>query len=198
MLQPAPFQSIPTPPILDETARKAAFKRTADVLRECDQLRRKLKLPPAALGRILDVYTASALEVAHEKELADHAARTKRAPMTMSSHDDALRPLRIKPGEIVQVIACPQWLTYRVEEIEISGDPSRWRVHNIKVGNVQQSPRSLERPIPGECFRKGGIMSDLRLDKCQTCMHFVLTVEYAGPLEEGEVFEATIVGTGEL
>lgn len=203
MSQPAPHalglgpQSSPSSvlPILDADTRKAAFERTADVLRECDQIRRSLELPAEALGRVLDVYISSAREVAFEKEQADLAARTLRVPMTMSSHDDRRRPLHIKPGEIAQVIEAPQWQSYRVEEIEINGDPSRWRVHDIKVGNVSQAPRLLMPPIPGERFRKGGIMSELRLDACQIAMHFVLTVEYVGPEKEGEVFEATLVGT---
>lgn len=175
--------------------REAAFQRTAAVLRECDQIRRNLELPSELLGRVLDVYISSAREVALEKEHADFAARTLRAPMIMSSHDDAFRPLHIKPSRCAEVTARPQWLLYRVEEIEISGDPSHWRVHNIKVGNVSQSPHSFHVPIPGERFCKGGIMSELRLETCQIAMHFVLTVEYVGPLAEGAIFEATLVGT---
>lgn len=190
------------------------FQRMTDVLRECDQIRRNLELPSDLLGRVLDMYISATREFAVEKELADLAARTLRVPMTMSSHDgtstpatgntgDGLfrqrrHPLHIKPGEIVEVTECPQWPTYRVEEIEISGDPSRWRVHDIKIGNRSQSPRLFLPPIPGERFRKGGIMSELRLETCQLAMHFVLTVEYVGPLAEGEVFEATLVGTAVL
>lgn len=180
---------------LDDSTRKAAFQRTEDVLRVCDQIRRDLALPTELLGRILDVYIASAREVASEKEQADLAARTLRAPMVMSSHDEFHRPFYIKPGQCAEVIARPQWLTYRVEEIEIHGDPSHWRVHDIKIGNRAQSPRSFHVPIPGELFRKDGIMSELRLEACHIAMYFVLKVEYVGPLTEGAIFEATLVGT---
>src|SRR4029077_15048469 len=181
--------------VLDEAMRKTALQRTEDVLRECDRINRDLKLPPEFLGRVVDVYIEATREVAAEKEQADLAARTLRAPMTMSSHNKDGQPLSIKPGQIQDVVERPQWLGYRVEEIEISGDPSHWRVHNIKIGNLSQSPRSFLVPIPGERFCKDGIMSNLRLDVCQTAMDFVLSVEYVGPFAEGEVFEATLVGT---
>ena len=135
-------------------------------------------------------------EVAVEKELADLEARMGRFPMTMNSHDGNC-PLRIKPGKTTQVLERMQWTSYRVEEIEISGDPSRWLVHSIKVGNREQSPRMFVPPAPGVRFRKGGIMSELRLDVCQSAMDFVLIVEYVGPLTEGEVFEADIAEEGE-
>lgn len=189
------YQPSTSLPILDDEMRKAAVQRTTDVLQACDQLRCSLKLPTELLGRILDVYISSAREVVIEKDRADLAGRTLRVPMIMSSHDEAYRPLLIKPGLRIEVIGRPQWLMYRVEEIEINGDPSHWRVHNIKVGNVSQSPHSFYVPIPGERFRKGGIMSELRLDKCLVAMHFVMEVEYVGPLDEGAVFEATLVGT---
>jgi hypothetical protein len=199
MIQPAPhpfnYQPSSSPPILDDVMRKAAFQRTADVLQECDEIRCRLALPPEALGRILDVYISSAREVVAEKALADLAGRTLRVPMTISSHDNSNRPLPIIPGQFAEVTAIPQWLLYRVEEIEINGDPSHWRVHDIKIGYCSQSPHSILSPIPGERFRKGGIMSELRLEVCQIGMHFVLTVEYVGPLAAGEVFEATLVGT---
>jgi hypothetical protein len=195
MLPPALVYPSSSPLILDDSMRKTAFQRTADILQECDKIRLNLNLPPEALGRILDVYISSAREVAIEKEQADLAARMQRVPMTIGSHDDRHQPFRILPHQVVQVIECPQWPSYRVEEIEINGDPTRWLVHEIKIGNVPQSPRLLLPPIPGERFRKGGIMSDLRLDVCQIAMHFVMAVEYVGPEAEGEVFEATLVGT---
>lgn len=182
--------------ILNDDERKTAFQRTADVLRGCDQIRLNLGLPSELLGRILDVHIAATREVLVEKDQAALAARWLRAPMTMNSSDEHRRPFRILRGlPPVQVIAQPQWLGYRVEEIEISGDPSHWRVHDIRIGNVPQCPNSLEVPIPGERFCKGGIMSNLRLEVCQTAMWFVLAVEYVGPLDEGAVFEATLVGT---
>ena len=196
---PSPlFPSSSVPSIFDEDIRQVALKRTTDVLRELDGIRRALELPPEMFRYVLEMYALSAREAVLEKESAERAKNTNRTPMTLMSSDREYKPLRIKPGQVFSVIGRPQFCAYRVEEIEIDGDPSRWRVHNIKVGNVPQSQQSFRHPIPGERFRKGGIMSDLRLETCQTAMDFVMEVEYVGPLDEGEVFEATLVGTAAL
>jgi hypothetical protein len=191
--------SIPSvPSVLDEETRQVVLKRTADVLRELDGIRRSLELPPEMFSYVLEIYAASAREAVLEKERTERAKNVRRTPMALMSSDREYQPLRIKRGKVFSVIGRPQHLTYRVEEIEIDGNPARWRVHNIKVGNVSQGAESFRHPIPGERFRKGGIMSDLRFEPCQTAMDFVMEVEYVGPLDEGEVFEATLVGTAAL
>lgn len=192
------FPSLSIPSILDAETRQVVLKRTADVLRELDGIRRSLELPPEMFSYVLEMYALSAREAVLEKERAEHAKNVRRTPMTLMSSDREYQPLRIKPGKVFSVIGRPQHLAYRVEEIEIDGDPSRWCVHSIQVGNVPQGAQSFRHPIPGERFRKGGIMSDLRLDTCQTAMDFVMEVEYVGPLAEGEVFGATLVGTAAL
>lgn len=186
------------PAIPDEDTRQVVLKRTAEVLRGLDEIRRLLEIPPEMFSYVLEIYAASAREAVLEKERTESAKNVRRTPMTLMSSDREYQPLRIKPGKIFSVVGRPQHLTYRVEEIEIDGDPTRWRVHNIKVGNVPQGAQPFMHPIPGERFRKGGIMSDLRLEPCQTAMEFVMEVEYVGPLDEGEVFEATLVGTATL
>lgn len=185
------------PCILDDDTRAAVLRRTADTMRELNKIRIALELPPAAIAQILEIYASSTREVVFQREQAALAMRSQRVPMKMTSQDRDYRPLRIRPGVIAKVTERPQWCAYRVEEIEIDGDPSRWRVHDIQVGSRPQSASTL-RPIPGERFCKGGIMSELRLETCQTAMDFSLTVEYVGPLPEGEVFEATIVGTAAM
>jgi hypothetical protein len=208
-----PSNSLPFPqdlPILDEATREIAFKRTEHLLRELDKIRRTLEWPPESIAQVIEVYTSSARAVALEathaafkaEQAAKNAACMPRLPMQMRSLGTDRRPVCIRPGEIYEVVVRPQGGAYRVEEIEIDGDPSRWRVHEIKVGNESQledrwvdSSKRSHSPIPGERFRKGGIMSDLRLRTCQTAMDFVLFVEYVGPVADGEVFEATLVGT---
>lgn len=200
MIRPGfPFSSFGSPsssglvPILDDATRKVALQRTADTLRALEEIRRALELPPAALEQVLAVYASSAREVTLEKEQADLVARTCRLPMTMTSLDADLRPRRVCAGEVFSVVVRPSWAAYRVEEIEIEGTPSRWRVHDVKVGNRSQCA-GTRRPIPGPRFCKGGILDEVRLDLCQVGMDFTLVVEYVGPLAEGEVFEATLVG----
>ena len=181
------------PPLIDEETRRAALQRTQETLRDLVALGRDLDLPAAALPQILEVYVASARDVTLERERAEATARSCRMPMEMRSLGSDYRPVCIRPGEVYEVTVRPQWLAYRVEEIEIDGDPGRWRVHDIRVGNRPQLAGTVA-PIPGERFRKGGIMSELRLETCQTAMDFVLSVEYVGPIADGEVFEATLVG----
>lgn len=190
-LPPSPYA--PVVLALDDEMRAAALRRTQDTLRELVRICRDLDLPATALPQVVEIYAASAREVVVEKERAEAAARSHRLPMEMRSLGNDLRPVRIRPGEVYGVTVRPQWLAYRVEEIEIDGDSSRWRVHGIRVGNQSQLA-GVVAPIPGERFRKGGIMSELRLDTCQTAMDFTLEVEYVGSLAEGEVFEATLVG----
>lgn len=197
ILKAVPFPSFPSLPLIfDEETRQAALKHTEDTLTKLVEICRSLDLPLTALPRVMELYASAACEVVAEKQRAEAAARADRLPTKMTSLDREWKPLRIKPGVVTPVTLRPQWRAYRVEEIEIDGDPSRWRVHDIKIGNVSQFTQFTNKshPVPGERFRKGGIMSELRLNTCQTAMDFTLDVEYVGPLAEGEVFEATLVG----
>jgi hypothetical protein len=106
---------------------------------------------------------------------------------------------RIKPGEVALVVDRPKSCPFRADKIEIDGDPSRWRVHDIKVGNRSQGvENTFQPPIPGERFCKGGITRELRIEPCQTAMDFVIAVEYVGSLAEGEVFVADVSGIAVL
>ena len=67
-------------------------------------------------------------------------------------------------------------------------------VHDIKVGNRSQFA-SKRGPAAGTEFGPGGICEHLRLKTCQTAMDLSIIVEYVGPEADGEVFEATLVGT---
>src|SRR5882724_9774620 len=73
------------PLVLDEDTRQVALKRTADVLRELDKIRRSLELPPEEFKYVLEVYASSAREAALEKERAEAAKNVRRMPMTLSS-----------------------------------------------------------------------------------------------------------------
>jgi hypothetical protein len=191
---------------LDDATRKIALGRTLDTLRELEKIRKLLELPVELLPQILEVYASSSREAVLEKERIARAERSDRLPATMTSASGDCRWLsaggerlcapasgKLTRGMVVEVVIRPQRYAYRVEEIEINGDPSRWIVRDIKVGKVSQTMNAGK--IPGERFRKGGIMSELRLTTCLTAMDFVLDVEYVGPLPEGEVFSATLVGT---
>jgi len=173
---------------LDEEGRIAALTKTEATLKELVRVCRGSDVPVSMLPQVIDLYTSCAREVVFERNRAEAAARVKRQPMTITS------PSRIQRGKITRVIARPQCSAYRVEEIEICENPSRWMIHEIRVGDRSQF-MSTPYPIRGEAFRKDGIMGDVRLDVCLTCQDFMIDVEYVGPVAEGEVFEAVAVGT---
>lgn len=179
---------------LDEEGRTAALSRTDATLKELVRICRASDVPVAMLPQIVELYNASAREVVFERRRAEAAERVSRLMMTITSMDQCWKPMRLKRGETAEVITRPQCAAYRVEEIEILGDPNRWLVHEIKVGSRSQFMK-LPYPIRGEAFRKGGIMSDVRLNVCLTAMDFAVYVEYVGPVDDGEVFEAVCVGT---
>ena len=79
---------------------------------------------------------------------------------------------------------------FLTRKIVICGEPSRWIVEDILVGNRSQLANKGE--IPGEAFALPG--DDLRLDTVQTAMDFKLCVRYVGPVAGGEPFSAYAIG----
>ncbi len=91
--------------------------------------------------------------------------------------------------------ARPQRRAFRIEEIEIDhAKPDDWEVIDVMVGRRSQRANAGP-PIPGRHFAKGGICSSMIFDTAQTAMDIDLIVRYIGANPEGEVFEATAVGT---
>jgi hypothetical protein len=197
-----PFMSNPavTPNIADvsDELRERALKRTADMLRKLDEVRRTLELPVEQLPLVIEMYGTMVLALNAETAREEMAKRTTREPLTMRSENRDYTPRKIKPvrngGEIFDVVIRPQCLAFRPEDLAIKGDPSYWMVHDIKVGNRSQFV-DRRGPAPGKEFGPGGILEHLRLETVQTAMDLMVRVEYVGPDPEGAVFEATMVGT---
>jgi hypothetical protein len=125
----------------------------------------------------------------------DHPPSTTRESLSFESTDKTYKPHRIKPGEIFTVTARPQRRAFRIEEIEIDhAKPDDWEVLDVMVGRRSQRANAGP-PIPGRHFAKGGICSSMIFDTAQTAMDIDLIVRYIGANPEGEVFEATAVGT---
>jgi len=195
-----PFMSMPNHPftpnitdVSDET-RERALKRTADMLRKLDEVRRTLELPVEQLPIVIETYGKFVTALVAEAERAELAKRTKRLPLTMQSETSDYQPMKIARGKPVMVIIRPQTLAFRPEDIAIHGDRARWVVHDIIVGTRSQFANKRG-PAPGAEFGPGGILEHLRLETVQTAMDFNLVVEYVGPEDNGEIFEATVVGT---
>lgn len=196
-----PFMNPNVPNIaadIPEELRERALKRTADVLRKIDEVRRNLELPVEQLPVVIETYRAVVVALLFEEERAKLAERTTRLPMTMRSEDKTCQPMKIRPGKDIDgkwssVVVRPQVIAFRPEDIAIHGDRSRWVVHDILVGNRSQFA-GKRGPAPGTEFGPGGILEHMRLETLQTAMDFTIVVEYVGPEPDGEVFEATIVG----
>lgn len=191
-----PFMNPIVPNIVDvpEELRERALKRTADVLRKVDEVRRGLELPVEQLPIVIETYGNVIAALVAEAAREDLAKRTSRLPITMQSQTRDYEPMKIKPGKVVSVVARPQSCAFRPEDLAIHGDRSRWVVHDVKVGNRSQFAQKRG-PVPGSEFGPGGVCEHLRLETAQTAMDIELVVEYVGPEEDGEVFEATLVGT---
>lgn len=174
--------------------RERALKRTSEMLQKIDEVRRALNLPVEQLPVVIEIYGQTVLALIAEHEREEIAKRTTRHPLTMRSENRDYLPMKVVPGKIFDVIARPMFLAFQPEDIAIHNDRARWRVHDILVGNVSQFA-SKRGPAAGTEFGPGGILEHLRLETARTAMDLVLRVEYIGPEPEGEVFEATIVGT---
>ena len=200
--------SIPNIVDVHEELREKAFKRTAEMLRKLDEIRRSLELPAEQLPIVIKMYNTmvtALIAEAEREESAKHVKRmpitsakhVKRMPITMRSENRDYEPMKIPRGGVVPVIVRPQFLAFRPEDFAIHGDRSRWMVHDIKVGNRSQFMGS-HGPAAGTEFGPGGICENLKLETVQTAMDLTLDVEYVGPEPGGEVFEATIIGTAAI
>ena len=179
---------------VSEELREKAIQRTAVVLRKIDEVRRQLELPIEQLPIVIETYGQVVLALIAEKEREQFDERTSRLPITMQSQTRDFEPMKIKPGKPAEVIARPQTCVFRPEDIAIHGDRARWVVHDIRVGNRSQFAQ-IRGPVPGTEFGPGGILEHLRLNVAQVAMDIALVVEYVGPEADGEIFEATMVGT---
>jgi hypothetical protein len=186
--------SSPNSADLSNDQRERVLKRTTATLRELDEIRRGLELPVEHLPIVIETYNKEVASLVAETERAAFAQRTSRIPITMRSENRDYESTKIPRGKITAVVVRPQFVAFRPEDFAIHGDRSHWLVHDIKVGNSTQF-NGKRGPAAGTEFGPGGICEHLRLETVQTAMDLALVVEYVGPEPDGEVFEATIVGT---
>lgn len=183
---------------VSEELSEKALKRTAEVLRKIDGVRRTLELPIEQLPLVIEIYNNSVssliAETRRKEQAAELAMRTSRLPVTMRSETRDFKPMRVPPGGPHAIYVRPQVSLFRLEDIAIHGDRAQWMVHDIKIGNRCQFGQNAT-PALGTEFGPGGILEKLRLETAYSMMDIVLVVEYVGPEAEGEVFEATLVGT---
>lgn len=189
-----PFMSPVNGADVPEEMRERALAHTAAMLRSLDEIRRSLEMPVEQLPIVIETYGNAVQALLAEKTREDLAKRTSRLPVIIRSENRDGVPTKIPPGKITAVIVRPQFCTFRPEDFAIHGDRSRWVVHEIRVGNRPQFG-GKRGPAPGTEFGPGGVCEHLRLETVQMSMDLALVVEYVGPEPDGEVFEATVVGT---
>jgi hypothetical protein len=129
---------IPNTVDVSEEMREKAFKRTTEMMRKFDEIRRSLELPVEHLPIVIETYGKVVLALIAEAEREDLAAHTQRLPITMRSDNRDYLPMKLKTGDKVEVIVRPQYIAFRPEDFAIHGDRSRWVVHDIKIGGRSQ------------------------------------------------------------
>jgi hypothetical protein len=180
--------------VTDEMSEKA-LQRTTAMLRKLKEIHEELALPDDQFPVVIKTYKQVVNGLLAEADREELAKRTTRSPLTLRSESRDYQPLKIKPdGKTFNVLVRVHSLSFRPEDLAIDGDRSRWMVHDIKVGNRSQFV-DRRGPARGTEFGSGGILEHLRLETVQNAMDLVVIVEYVGTEPEGEVFEATMVGT---
>lgn len=180
---------------ISDEMRDRALKRTAEMVRKLDEVRRGLELNEAHLPIVFEIYGKQVAALVAEAEREELAKRTLRLPMTIRSEDNVHEPLKLRPGQVAMLKQVTQWCAFRPEDVSIEGEKAHWKIHDIQIGGRSQFLNIVHEPVLGTHFGPNGVLAKLRLETVQTAMELALIVEYIGPDPEGAVFEATMVGT---
>src|SRR5947207_9674885 len=117
---------------LSDEQRDKALQHTATILRELDKVRKTLELPPELLPIVIEIHGQAVSALIMEEQQKAMEARTKRVPLTMRSEGC------IKQGDgrngVVEVLARPQYVAFRPEEISINDNRSPWRCQDVEIG----------------------------------------------------------------
>ena len=166
----------PRPPVSDPGI-SALF---AEMTRLAEREAPSHPMPPmSALREILPVNSEGVLCSHCHKEAS-----------TAPGSGSARVPVKVKPGQRMLIIARPQRVAFKPDQIIIeNGD--RWTVHDIRIGNRSQFSQSGD--IPGSVFAPGASPA-ISFETAQTAMDVAFDVTYQGPEQDGEQFRASVVG----
>lgn len=112
------------------------------------------------------------------------AAPTLRLPIPVSSS------VAILPGTKARITSRPQRLSFTPRRLIIR-NPDRWVLQDLIVGNRSQLAQAGD--VPGTAFASEA-GADLTLETVQAGMDLVVEVTYRGPNQDGEPFEAVVIG----
>lgn len=127
-----------------------------------------------------------------------HTEKTSPSSWTQPAHRFPL-PMStgvwILPGQCATLTARPQ-LPFYPERLLIK-NAERWRIHEIQVASGSQEPRKLAKSLPGERFALGapGRFPGAGELLVPAGDQVIVNLEYVGPLEAGEPFEACVFGS---
>ena len=145
---------------------------------------------------MIETYGAMVIAVTAEAEREERAKHTIRVPVAVRSETADYQPMKVRPGKVFKLLVGARYQSFRPEDLAIHGDRARWIVHDFRIGNRRQFGLSSRvGPVPGTEFGPGGSCAHLVLETCHTTMDLMIEIEYVGPEADGEVFEATLVGT---
>ena len=96
-------------------------------------------------------------------------------------------------GPVVIVVPSP-FVAFRIDEIEVAGDPADWIIDEIWIHRRQ----ILEKSVPATEFHPGGKFYQYPLETLQTGMDLQICVRYAGSNALGEPFDAVAKGLAVL
>jgi hypothetical protein len=180
--------------IADEALEERAIEHADQFLGRLTTLCDKHGLPRGvdSFRFLLDIYAGIAHVELVQRTLDEHKARRSETLLTLES------AFPILPGARPQAV-CTRFQSHwmDVDQIVIEGTPEHWRIHDLKIGSLSQLGRSTSVGIGGEMFRRGGLLSQIKLRRLHMCMDLQMEVEYVGPRAEGERFLATVSGMAE-
>jgi hypothetical protein len=184
-----------------EVAARDKHESAVDTL--ADHLRRRAT---TAWGAEIDedVARAAAGKISGDELLRRASAGTVSIPVTPAEPATRWRrranlPLssgiRILPKTSAQITAHPQCQTFKPLGLVILGNPDKWVVNDIKIGNRSQLSQAGD--LPGDLFAAENVGAFVAMETCHVAMNITILVTYIGSDEAGEKFSAAIVGVAE-
>jgi hypothetical protein len=171
---------------ITEEQKTAALAATAEILRRIDipaldELRKRLELPPEAIGVVVQVYLSQFIV----PDIAVPMIPRRILPMSASEPSRACERVTVKGSPKSPVLI--EWLVIN------GGDAHDWIVNDFRIDGVTQFEQ--EGCIPGDMFASkaiSGFLSPTSRRICKTLLE--LDVTYVGPKEQA-TFRAAVVGT---
>lgn len=206
------FEYQSEPEVTDDD-RQFGLTKTADVFKKISELCKEINIPldhipvvyrayerfehEASSARLTKMHNAQAIANLAREALPIRSRKGNYCAKHMNALGAEVRDLpndRCPPGVVVNVNATAQRAAYHIDQLQITGHPEHWRVHDISIGNRSQFVQASG-GVNGIAFGPHGILRDVKLEPMFGAMDLIMLVEYIGPNPEGMPFEAGALGT---